>query len=233
MTYVNSLATVARGVTVTIDGTKIGEILEIPIPSTEVDDIEVTNQDSGDWKEYKPGRKDGGEAELKANFVSSDAGQLALQTACAGTATHVIVVSYPDGSSMTFNGVVKTFDVTLEDDLLKLSCKIKVSGEPIFATTNSALTGLTITGQTLKPTFGAAKYNYTVDVLTAVDNVVVVPVQAAAGASITVNGIATPSGNSGNLDTDLGAAGSVTDIAVTVREASKTAKTYFIHVYRA
>ena len=72
MTYVNSLASVARGIEVKIlipgrNEQKIGEPLDdgIPIPQTSTDDIEVTNQDSGDWKEYKAGRKD--EENVKSN----------------------------------------------------------------------------------------------------------------------------------------------------------------------
>lgn len=234
MTYVNSQSTIARGVTVTIGGVKIGEIVDdgIPVPQTETDDIEVTNQDSGDWKEYKPGRKDGGECEIKGNSVPSDAGQQALAAASASGTTQQFVVTFPSGAAVTFYGVVKTFDQIVEDQILRFTSTVKVSGAPTFSTTDSALTGLTIDSQTMKPTFAADKFNYACDVPTGVTKVKVLPVQAEAGATITVNGVTVTSGNTGNIETNLGAAGTVTDIPVAVQQSGKSAVYYWIHVYR-
>lgn len=233
MVYTTSQATVARGITVQIGSEYIAEIVDdgVPIPQTEVDDIEVTNQDSGDWKEYKAGRKDGGECEIKANAVDGDAGQQALATAAAAGSTVLFTVTFPSGSVLTFYGTVKTFDHVVEDQILRISSKIKVSGAPTFSTTKSALTGMTITGQSISPTFGAAKYKYISSVVTGTTEVVVVPVQAASGASITVNGVTTASGGNGTVA--LGSAGSITEIEVVVKEVNKAATIYKITVYRA
>lgn len=233
MAYTTSQATVARGITVKIGNDIIAEIVDdgVPIPQTEVDDIEVTNQDSGDWKEYKAGRKDGGECEIKANAVDGDVGQIALAAAAAAGSTSLFTVTFPSGSVLTFYGTVKTFDHVVEDQILRISSKIKVSGAPTFSATKSALTGLTITGQTLSPIFGATKYKYICSVLTGVSEVVAVPVQAAAGATITVDGVVTAS--SGNGTVQLGAAGTITDFDVVVKETSKAATIYHVTVYRA
>jgi len=233
MVYTTSQAVVARGITVQIGSDVITEITDdgVPIPATEVDDIEVTNQDSGDWKEYKAGRKDGGECEIKANAVDGDVGQMALAAAAAAGSTVLFTVTFPSGSVLTFYGTVKTYDHIVEDQILRISSKVKVSGAPTFSQTSSALTGMTITGQTLSPTFDAGKFKYICSVLTGVTQVVVVPVQAASGASITVAGVAVASGGNGTVD--LGAAGTTTDIEVIVKELSKAARVYRITVYRA
>jgi hypothetical protein len=233
MVYTTSQATVARGIVVKIGNDVIAEITDdgVPIPQTEVDDIEVTNQDSGDWKEYKAGRKDGGECEIKANAVDGDVGQVSLAAAAAAGSTVLFTVNFPSGSILTFYGTVKTFDHLVEDQIMKISSKVKVSGAPTFSTTASALTGLTITGQTLSPTFGATKYAYISSVLTAVTQVVVVPVQAASGAVITVNGVAVASGGNGTVD--LGVAGTIKEIDVVVKELTKAATIYHITVFRA
>lgn len=233
MVYTTSQAVVARGIIVQIGNDVITEITDdgVPIPATEVDDIEVTNQDSGDWKEYKAGRKDGGECEIKANAVDGDVGQAALAVAADAGSTVLFTVTFPSGSVLTFYGTVKTYDHIVDNQIMKISSKIKVSGAPIFSQTGSALTALAITGQTLSPTFSATKYKYISSVLTATTQVVVVPAQAAAGSAITVNGAAVASGGNGTVL--LGIAGTITEIDVIVNELTKAAKVYHITVFRA
>jgi len=231
MTYVTSQATVARGVTVTIDGTTIGEIDDdgIPIPQTTTDDLEVTNQDSGDWKEYLAGRKDGGECEIKGNAVDGDAGQVALAAAAAAGSTCLFVTTFSSGSYQSFYGTVKTFDHTVENQILKFSSKVKVSGAPTYSTTLSALTGLTITGETRFPTFGGTVTRYTCTVATGDTTATVVPTCAAATA-ITLDGTSVTSGEGGSVT--LGAVDTITEVEVAVKEASKAARVYFIDIYR-
>ena len=239
MTYTTSQALVARGITVQIGSDLIAEILDdgVPIPQTETDDLEVTNQDSGDWKEYKPGRKDGGECEIKCNAVDGDTGQLALAAAADAGSTVLFTVTFPSAAVLTFYGTVKTFDHIVEDQILKVSAKIKVSGAPTYSTTPSALTGLTMTdgtnNQALQPLFSASKYKYVAVVDTGDTEVKVAPVQAAAGTTLTVNGVSVLTGNSGNVMTALNAANSITEIDIVVKETSKTAKIYHITVFRA
>lgn len=233
MVYTTSQATVARGITVAIGSDLIAEIVDdgVPIPQTEVDDIEVTNQDSGDWKEYKAGRKDGGECEIKANAVDGDVGQQALAAAAAAGSTVLFTVTFPSGSVLTFYGTVKTFDHIVEDQILRISAKVKVSGAPTFSTTKSALTGLTATGEVLQPTFGATTYKYICQIATGDTNIVFVPVQAAAGATITVNGVSVASGGNGTVT--VGAAGTITEVDIVVKELNKAATIYHVTVYRA
>jgi len=237
MTYVKSQASVARGIKVKIGNTYIGEICTdgVPIPQVEVDDIEVTNQDSGDWKEYLAGRKDGGECEIKCNAVDSDAGQIALKDAYAAGTPHLFTTEFGSGSNQTFYAVVKTYDHIIEDDIIKLSCKLKVSGAPEFSTTASALSGLTVKSgtdvQPLTPAFAADKFLYLCSVANETTAVKVTPVQEAPGATFTVNGV-TATHNTDSVVT-LGDADTITTVDVMVKEPSKTAKVYTVHIYRA
>lgn len=238
MVYTTSQATVARGIVVKIGNDPITEIVDdgVPIPQTEVDDIEVTNQDSGDWKEYKAGRKDGGECEIKANAVDGDPGQAALSAAADAGSTVLFTVEFPSGSTLTFYGTVKTFDHIVEDQILRISSKIKVSGAPTFATTKSALTGLTMTdgtnNQALQPLFAASKYKYVAVVDTGDTEVKVVPVQAASGATLTVNGVSVTSGNTDSVMTPLNDANTITEIDVIVKELTKAAQIYHITIFK-
>lgn len=96
----------------------------------------------------------------------------------------------------------------------------------------SALTALAVTGGTLTPGFGAAVTSYTVpDVTYATGSITVTPTQAAAGATITVNGTAVASGTaSGAIALD---AGVPKTINVVVTEVGKTPLTYTIVATRA
>lgn len=236
MPYTTSQATTARAIKVKIGSTYIAEICTdgVPIPQVEVDDVEVTNQDSGDWKEYLAGRKDGGECELKANAVDSDAGQIALKNAyVAGTAYLFTNEFTQSGSTQTFYAVVKTYDHIVEDDILKISCKLKVSGAPEFSSTASVLTALAATGETLVPDpFAAATLKYTTVIAAADTQIVVVPTQAAEGATITVDGTAVASGGNGTVT--LGAAGTdiIKSIDIIVKELTKAATVYTLIVTR-
>lgn len=240
MTYVNSLASVARGIEVKIlipgrTEQKIGEPLDdgIPIPQTSTDDIEVTNQDSGDWKEYKAGRKDGGECEIKCHAIAGDLGQIELAYASANGSTAQFTVTFSDGSYLTFYGTVKTFDHVVEGQLLLISSKVKVSGEPIYSTSKSVLTGLTVTGETLIPSsFSGTTYVYTTTIAAADTQAVIVPVQAAPGTTITVDGKTVVSGGDGTIT--IGEAGTdvVRSVAVVVAEPSKAVTVYTVIIIR-
>ena len=241
MTYVNSLASVARGITVKIliagrTEQLIGEPLDdgIPIPQTSTDDIEVTNQDSGDWKEYKAGRKDGGETELKCHAIDGDLGQIELAYAAANGSTALFTVTFgTTGGVLTFYGTVKTYDHTVENQLMMISSKIKVSGEPQFSTTKSALTALAVTTETLVPApFSATAYTYTTVIAAADTEAIIVATQAATGATITVDGNAVASG--ANATITIGTAGTdiIRSVAVVVKELTKTATVYTVIITR-
>lgn len=101
------------------------------------DTSETTTLDDT-WRTYRGGLKDGGEVSLDGYYKKGEVGQLALKAAFDGdddTSSHVI--TFPNGSTWTFSGVVKAYkfgDANLDDNIA-FSASIKVSGEPVFAET--------------------------------------------------------------------------------------------------
>lgn len=234
MVYTNSLATVARGVIVTIDGTKIGEITDdgIPKPQTTTEDIDCTNQDSGDWKESKAGRKDGGETEIKGHAVPSDAGQIALAAASAAGSTCLFVVTFPSGSALSFYGTVKTFDTGPDGQLLKFSSKVKITGQPQFATTKSVLTTpffAVANSTSVFPAAAGTEGTYIIELANVTDSTTITPT-ATAGV-IQVNGVTVGTGvASGAIALT---AGEIVEATVTVKETAKAHGVYKLLLCRA
>lgn len=234
MTYVNSLATVARNVVVNIDGVAIGEITDdgIPKPQTTTDDIETTNQDSGDWKEYKAGRKDGGETEIKGHAVPSNTGQIALAAAAAAGSTNLFTVKFPSGSVLSFYGTVKSFDTYAEGQLLMFSSKVKISGQPTFATTSSALTTPFFEVANSTSVFPAAsgiEGTYIIELPTLTEKTTITP--TASAGTIAVNGVTVTTGEP-SAEIAL-TAGAIVEATVTVKETDKAHGVYKLLLCRA
>lgn len=234
MTYVNSLATVARGVTVTINGITIGEILDdgIPQPQTTTDDIETTNQDSGDWKEYVSGRKDGGECEIKCHAIPGDEGQVELAARSADGALSLIITAFPSGAAQSFYGTIKTFDTKVEGQLLVVSSKIKVSGEPTFSTTASTLTAPFFVCENSSSVFPDASgnvYTYIVNFGTGTETTTITP--TATAGTIQVDGVTVATGEASDAITLT--AGEIVEATITVKETSKTHTVYKLLLCRA
>jgi len=234
MVYVNSAATVARGVIVKINGVAIAEIIDegIPKPQTTTDDIEVTNQDSGDWKEYKAGRKDGGETEIKGHAVPSDQGQTDLAAAAAAGSTCLFRVDFPSGSYLTFNGTVKTFDTYVEGQILVFTSKVKISGAPSFSSTKSALTTPYFSAASSTSVFPAAsgtEGTYVINFANGTASTKITPT-ATAGV-IQVNGVTVGTGaESASIDLTAGA---IVECTVTIQETTKAVSVYKLLLCRA
>ena len=234
MTYVNSSATVARGVTVKINGVAIAEILDegIPKPQTTTEDIEVTNQDSGDWKEYKAGRKDGGETEIKGHAVPSDQGQIDLAAAAAAGSTCLFRTDFPSGAYSSFYGTVKTFDTYAEGQILVFSSKVKISGAPTFSTSLSALTTpffSAANSTSVFPTAAGTEGTYVINFANGTSSTKITPT-ATAGV-IQVDGVTVASGaESASIALTAGA---IVESTVTIQETGKAPGVYKLLLCRA
>jgi hypothetical protein len=227
-------ATFAKGYSVKIDAVSIAKVLDdgIPIPKVTTGEADATTQDSGDWEETVAGRKKGGNVTLKCLWDGTDTGQANVISAWSAADTHTFTVDLPNsGGRWTYTGWVSDLGTPVSGKLVGLEATIKVTGTATFSKTYSALTGLTVTGQTLSPSFSATLYEYNCNVVTGTTEVVAVPVQAAAGTTITVNGTTVASGGNGTVT--LGLAGTMTTIKVIVTETSKAPRVYIIRVARA
>ena len=112
--------------------------------------------------------------------------------------------------------------------LVTTGCESRVGGvSRILAPGSSAsLTGLSISGASLSPSFNAANRSYSASVSNAVDAVTVTP-SAGAGASVTINGTPT----SGPTQVTLAEGTNTVNIGVT--GSTGTTTTYTVTITRA
>lgn len=245
MVYVNSLATVAKNIVVKIDGVAIGEIADegIPLPIATTEDIEVTNQDSGDFKEYKQGRRDGGEIEIIGNYVSGDAGQIALAAAADAGSINVYRVELPNGAVWTFSGVSKTFSTPVKNKMIMYDAKVKVTGKPILSVSSkAALTtpffavALAASGGgtgaiTISPAASATEGSYIVNCATGVLKVKVTPTCASTGAVMYVDSTLITAEVTG-VEYEL-AVSTPKEVLIKVSEPAKATAFYRLFITRA
>jgi hypothetical protein len=239
MVYVNSQASVAKNIIVKINGTPIGEIADegIPLPIALTEDIEVTNQDSGDFKEYKQGRRDGGECDILGNFVAGDLGQLALAAAAATGSIDVYTVELPSGSIWTFSAVNKSFATPVKNKMIMFECKVKVTGRPILASTVAklttpffAFTASTGTGAILvAPVASDVPIDRIINVANGVSAVTITP--TAATGIISVEGVVVATGVASVPITLV--AGTPKFISMTVSDTAKATAFYDFYILRA
>ena len=232
----------AKGTTLTRGGSLIAELTNIDGPELSRDTIDVTSHDSAnDYKEFIGGLKDGGEIALEGNFIPGDTnGQIGLQIDFEAGTVQSFVMTFPTAmaTTWTFSGVVTKFKTSApHDDKAKFSASIKVSGKPALGITISA--GLTTpwlsaNAGTLNPAAAALVYEWVLPEANGVASVILTPT-AAAGTIVITCGASSQTVVSGQPSSaiTIGAAGTVTEIVITVTETSKAPRTYKIYVSRA
>lgn len=145
-TYAGSKAQAGRGSTLSIGATptEIGECSDVPFTRPEWDFVDVTNLDSGSDQEMLPTIRKAASFTVKGNRVSSDAGQLAVETAYGSGALTAFTLQLPKTAAQTstgdkyaFNAFVKSssFDVTPTKQV-EFSIALQTSG-PITFTAGS------------------------------------------------------------------------------------------------
>lgn len=218
-----------------MDAVKIAELTDISSPDLDADEYDVTSHDStGGFEEILMGIKRTGVVNLTGFFVPSDPGQQALMAAYLAGTEHAFIIRFPTAlaTEWTFQGLVKKPVSTSApvDGAIPFEAEVRVTGQPsLDITYSNNLSALVVTTGTLVPAFAAGTYEYHVNVLTAVSSVTVTPT-ASAGV-ITVNGVTVTSG-AASAAIPLGAAGSLTEIVVAVKETGKVARTYTLTVAR-
>lgn len=136
-----STAISAQGSTLEIDTTTPGtpdtEIANVKSFSGfdgEAGEIDVTNL-SSTAKEFRIGLQDYGSFSMEWDVDFEDAGQNAVRAAQASGAVKTFVLTFPDGSTATFQGLVKNATSLSGgvDQVITGSVSIKITGEPTFA----------------------------------------------------------------------------------------------------
>lgn len=223
---------IATGTTISMDGGLIAELSNIDGLDLQVKEVDFSSHDNS-WDEFKAGRKSVGDVALEGNFVPSDTdGQAAMYAALVAGTVHEFVITAPDSSwTWAFDGFVKQFKTSEpDDDKVGFTASIKVTGQPALAIgASDDLSGLVPSVGTLTGPLTASVYEYVVPVITGTTGLTITPTGSG---TIQVNGTTVASGAASGT-VALGAAGSVTEILVTVQESGKVKKTYTLWVARA
>jgi len=228
----------AFGTTLKKGATAIAELTNIGGPALSADTIEATSHDSADgYREFLQGLRDGGEISIEGNFIPGNAGQVALVTDLNDGSLDEYTITFPVAmaTTWTFDAIVTAFESSSPfDDKASFTATLKVSGKPVLGVTASD--GLTTPffviseSAVVTPDEAGDVYLYVATVATGITSVTVTPT-ATAGV-IKVNGNIVATGEASSAIT-LGAAGSNTEITITVQETNKTIKTYTVWVARA
>lgn len=112
-------------------GSAITLVNSVSAPEIEVSDVNITHlASSNGFKEWASGLGDGGEVEFEIQYGKA---QVATLYGYIRT-TQAFTLTFPDGSTWTGNGHIKKLGggKVEEDDIIKNSVTIKVTGKPTF-----------------------------------------------------------------------------------------------------
>lgn len=117
--------------------TTLGEVTNITPPGWSRDTVDATHELSpGAHREFIAGMADPGEVSLDLNFVPGGAARAALEAEKALTGSSAAItrkITYPDGSYLTFTGILTAVeDEAPIDDKMASTVTFKVSGAPTF-----------------------------------------------------------------------------------------------------
>jgi predicted secreted protein len=235
-----SQAQTSFGVSLLRGVTPIAEITSLTPPTFNSETIDVTNHDSvGRMAEFIGGMRSSDDVKITCNYIANDPGQALLLADQADGLVHAYTLVFPTawGCSFSFSVVVLKCGIspfTAKGDAVQLETTMKVSGAVTLNTTLSA--GLTTpffvfnpAGANI-PVASATPGTFVNNQATGATSVTLTPT-ATAGV-ITVNGSVVGTGVPSSAIA-LGAAGSITDVTIVVKETAKVSKTYLIHVARA
>ena len=142
-TYTGSQAGIGEGTLVQIMSgsptpapVTIGECDEADLDNRTAQTVDVTNFQSGKYREFKTTLIQSGEFKLTGNYLgSTDAGQVAVETAFnTPGSTPQFIITLPTGRTATFNAAVtsSTFKIGV-DKIIKFDITLKVTGQIVFA----------------------------------------------------------------------------------------------------
>ncbi len=231
-------ATAAFGTTLTRNGSPIAELNNIGDIELSQEFIDVTTHDStGGYREFIAAKiREAGEVALEGNFLATDTeGQIGLKSDLESGAIQNFVITFPEGTTWAFTAVVYRFSISSPlEKQMGFAATLKIAGKPTLGINSSI--GLTSPffsiseNAVIIPTPAAGVYEYVATVLTDVNSVTVTP--TALAGTITVNGNVVASGAASSAIA-LGAAGSITEVAIVVTETGKAPKIYTIRIVRA
>ena len=237
-----SAAILGFGSTLSRNGNLIAEQMKFTPPKISLGTVAVTNHQSpGNFEEFIAGKLSAGDVGMSGNFIPGDAnGQMGLYADILASTLQAFILTLPNAlAAWAFSAFVTEFavgDLTV-DGAIPFTATLKITGQPTLTTASSA--GLTTpflafsTG-TIIPVAAQSVLAYVLEVVTGTTGITITPTAAAGVITITANG-ASQVVTSGQASSSipLGAAGSVTVVAISVKETNKAAKVYQLNVARA
>src|SRR5208282_5686756 len=139
MPYVNSQAFAGRGTVLQLGTggsspytfTELAEVKKIQFSGTKYDLADVTNMESGNFREWLPTLADSGEISFEANLIPGDATQQSLIATLNSAILTPVQVVLPNAlGTFAFNAYVQTIDRDFPiDKEATISGKLKITGQ--------------------------------------------------------------------------------------------------------
>jgi predicted secreted protein len=235
-----SQALTSFGVSLLRGVTPIAEITSLTPPTFNSETIDVTNHDSvGRMAEFIGGMRSSDDVKITCNYIANDPGQALLLADQADGLVHAYTLVFPTawGCSFSFSVVVLKCGIspfTAKGDAVQLETTMKVSGAvTLNQTLSDGMTVMTFNAAGVTaPTVAVGTYEYVNTQLTGATSVTV---------AVTATGVitlTTPVGTQVLTSTvassaiALGAAGTITDLSISVKETGHVARVYTVHVLR-
>lgn len=232
------MAVAAMGTKLFIGLNSIAELQSVSGLEISADTIETTNLDSGGWRQFIQGVKDGGEVSISGYFNPGDTnGQKAVYDAFGTGTVTAFKIAFPSslGAEWQFNGIVTGVTTGAEmEDTVTFEATIKVTGTPALGLTASGgLTALSFSGAgTLSPTFSNSKFIYSYT-FTTQTSITVTATAASHTLQLYVDGSLVQTLTSGSASSAIAFAAAESKlITITATEAGKTTKIYEAAVVR-
>lgn len=111
----------------------LAEVSDITPPSSTIDMVDATHMGSPNAdREFIIGLNDPGEASFSMNFVPGSAADLKIQAVKAARARIKCRITYPNGVTWTFSGLLMTYEPAVPtDDKMTATVSFKVSGSTV------------------------------------------------------------------------------------------------------
>lgn len=126
----------AHGATLTFDGTAIGFLTSLDGPEEEVEEVEVTNHDSGGRREFVFGLIDSGSISIEGRFAPENTGQALLRTSLsARTIAETVLTLVSDPVvTYTFDSFVQSLSIANPfDDASGFTATLRITGDVVEA----------------------------------------------------------------------------------------------------
>jgi predicted secreted protein len=121
----------ALGTTITFNAKAIGGLTSIGEITPDSEELDATTLDSaGGYREFLQGFKDSGELPLSGFLVKTDVGQAELRTGYGSGDIDQTVITFPDGTTATFNAYVKSYTLGAADvdGIVGFGATLRISG---------------------------------------------------------------------------------------------------------